>query len=88
MYNRTKVSDKVSLVELHTKCKILSLKQRMEKQLLGLMLIISKDSSYQQTLGRITHSAEKIVFKVPAKIRPVYERSQYYIGSELWNSLH
>ena len=46
--NNTQISDKVSIEELHKKCKMLSLKQRMEKQLLGLMYMLSRDISYHQ----------------------------------------
>ena len=35
----------------------------------------------------VTRSADKIVFKVPGKISPVYECSPYYIGTKLWNDL-
>ena len=69
--NKTKLSDKVTLVELHKKCKILSLRQRMEKQLLGLMYNLSKDKSYHHVPGRNTRRADRITFKVPAKIRPI-----------------
>ena len=31
--------------------------------------------------------ANKIVFKVPTKINPVYERSPFHIGTQLWNEL-
>ena len=81
------MSDRLSLSELHKKCKMLSLKQRMEKQLLGLMYIISRESTYHRVPGRNTRSADKITFKIPSKIRPVYEPSPYYIGSKLWNLL-
>ena len=33
--------------------------------------------------NRVTRSAERIVFKVPAKILPVYERSPYYVRTKL-----
>ena len=59
----------------------------MEKQLLGLMYTIAKDPSYHRVLGRNTRSAEKIIFKVPSKIRPIYEWSPYYIGTKLLNYL-
>ena len=85
--NKTKLSDKVTLVELHKKCKILSLRQRMEKQLLGLMYNLSKDKSYHHVPGRNTRRADRITFKVPAKIRPIYEHSPYYIGSKMWDTL-
>ena len=35
----------------------------------------------------MTRIVDKIVFKVPAKITPVYEGSPYYIGTKLWNEL-
>ena len=38
-------------------------------------------------VSRVTRSIEKIIFKVPTKILPIYERSPYYIGSKLWNDL-
>ena len=38
--NKTRVSDRVSISELHKKCKIISLKQQMQKQLLWLMYIL------------------------------------------------
>ena len=85
--NRSRISDKVSLVVLHRKCNMLSLRQHMEKQLLGLMYIISKDCTFQHVLGRETRSADKIVFKVPSKIRPLYEHSSNYKGSKLWSKL-
>ena len=85
--NRSRISDRVSIEALHAKCKMVSLEQRRRKQLLGLMYLLSKDASFLHVPGRITRSADKIVFKVPTKIRPVYERSPYYIGSLLWNEL-
>ena len=59
----------------------------MEKQLLSLMYIISKDSTYLRVPGHVTRSADKIISKTPTKIRPVYECSPYYIGSKRWNQL-
>ena len=35
--------------------------------------------------NRVTRSADKINFKVPARITPLYERSPYYLGTKLWN---
>ena len=36
---------------------------------------------------RDTRSADKVVFKVPARILPIYERSPYYQGTKLWDNL-
>ena len=85
--NRTKLSDMVSVKDLHSKCKIISLKQRMQKQLLWIMYIISRDETFIRIPPRETRIAMKIVFKTPAKITPVYEHSPYYQGTNLWNGL-
>ena len=34
-----------------------------------------------------TRSADKVVFKVPTRIMPVYEHSPYYRGTQLWRVL-
>ena len=36
---------------------------------------------------RATRIAQKVTFRVPAKILPVYEHSPYYQGTILWNEL-
>ena len=57
---RTKLSDRVSIPELHAKCKIISLEQRMRKQLLWLMYLLSRDKSYLKVTKRVIRSADKI----------------------------
>ena len=85
--NMSKISDRISIPVLHEKCKIISLKQRMQKQLLWLMYILSREPEYIKVSQRVTRSTEKVVFKVPGKILPVYEHSPYYQGTKLWNGL-
>ena len=85
--NMSRLSDRVSVLELHKKCKILGLKQRMHKQLLWIMFVLSRDETYLRKAPRETRIAQKLVFKVPTKILPVYERSPYYQGVKLWDSL-
>ena len=87
--NRSRLSDRVSVLELHKKkkSKILGLKQLMHKQLLWIMFVLSRDETYLRKAPRETRSAQKLVFKVPTKILPVYERSPYYQGVKLWDSL-
>ena len=46
----SRLADRISLKKLHEKCKINSLEQRMRKQLLWLMYLLSKDQSF------LTHS--------------------------------
>ena len=70
----SKLSDRISRIELHKICKIIGLKQRMQKQLLWLMYILSRDDNYLRMAPRETRSAQKVVFKVPAKTLPIYER--------------
>ena len=85
--NRSKLSDRISRIELHKICKSIGLKQRMQKQLLWLMYILLRDDTYLRMAPQETRSAQKVVFKVPAKILPIYERSPYYQGITLWNEL-
>ena len=58
----SKLADIVSIPVLHKKCKIISLEQRMRKQLLWLMYILAKDPLYLRVPNRVTRSAGKIVF--------------------------
>ena len=59
----------------------------MRKQLLWLMFILSRDEVFLRVPNRVTSIAEKFVFKVPAKILPLYECSPYYVGTKLWTEL-
>ena len=59
----------------------------MQKQLLWIMYIISRDDTFIRIPPRETRSAMKIVFKIPAKIMHVNENSPYYQGTNLWNGL-
>ena len=86
--NLSRISDRVSITELHAKCKIISLEQRMRIQLLWLMYLLSRDETFLKVPNRVTRSIDKIVFKVPTKILLIYERSPYYIGTKLWNELN
>ena len=61
--NMSKLADRVSIPVLHKKCKIISLEQRMRKQLLWLMYILAKDPLYLRVSNRVTRSAGKIVLK-------------------------
>ena len=85
--DKSRIVDKVSIDKLHGKCKILSLEQIMQKQLLWLMYLLSKDANLIKTLTRETRSTSKITFKVPTRITPKYEKSPVYIGTKLWNEL-
>ena len=64
---------------------MISLEQRMRIQLLWLMYLLSRDETFLKVPNRVARSIDKIVFKVPTKILPIYECSPYYIGTKLWN---
>ena len=85
--NRTRLSDRVSIPELHSKCKMNSLEQHISIQLLWLMYMLSKDEAFLKVPNRITRRIDRIVFNVPNRILPVYEQSPYCIGRKLWNDL-
>ena len=68
-------------------CKIISPEQRMRKQLLWLMYLLSKDQSFLRIPNRVTRNAAKISFTVPTRIMPIFENSPFYIGTKLWNDL-
>ena len=53
-FTRTKLFDRVSIPELHMKCKIISIKQRMQRQVLWLMYLLSKEKSYLHVPARQT----------------------------------
>ena len=59
----------------------------MQRQILWLMYLLSKERSYLHVPSRETRSTDKIQFKVSTKILPMYEHSPYYIGTKLWNNL-
>ena len=85
--NMTRISDRVSIPELHAECKIISIEQRMRKQLFWLMFVLSRDRTFLRVPNRVTRSADKIVLRVPTRIVPIYEHSPYYIGTKLWSDL-
>ena len=68
--NRSKVADMISICDLHKKCKIISLKQRMQKQLLWLMYISSLDNNNHRVTVRNTRSANKIVLRCQQRLPP------------------
>ena len=84
---RLKLSDQVSIKELHKKSKMLSLEQRMQKQLLWLMYIDSLDVNNRKGNNRVLRNNDKYTFKVDRKIGTRYQRSPFYRGTLLWNEL-
>ena len=80
---KVKLNDHISIKDLHTKSKMLSLEQRMRKQLLWLMYIESCDDKKRKPVNRVLRSNEKYISKVDNKIGTKYQRSPYYTGTLL-----
>ena len=74
---------RVSIEKLHNKCKILSLEQRVRKQMLWFMYLLSKEANLIRVPD--TRNAAKIGFKVITYQR--YEKSPSCIGTRLWDEL-
>ena len=51
------------------------------------MYILSKKNNYLHVPARLIRNAQRLVFNVPGRILPKYERSPYYIASKLGNYL-
>ena len=77
----------VSIVKLHKKARLLSLEQRWEKQLLGLMYGYSNLDDVWLVRERVTRNNQKFVFKTETRFGPKYENSPFYRGTVLWNKL-
>ena len=75
--------DHLSIKELHKRCKIISIEQRMRKQLLWLMYIDSKTMGNRKICERDLRSAEKYIFKTDRKMGSKYQRSPFFIGTLL-----
>ena len=84
---KSNLSDKVKILELHKKGRILSLEQRMMRQLLWLMFIHSLDNNNRKMGPRLLRSNEKYIFKTDRKVGTKYKNSPYYKGTILWNDL-
>ena len=84
---RVTLNDHVSIKDLHTMSNMLSLEQRMRKQLLWLMYIDSRDVNNRKPINRVLRSNDKYIFKVDRKIGTKYQHSPHYIDTQLWNEL-
>ena len=84
---KVKLNDRVSIENLHTKCKIVSLKQRRRQQLLMLMYKKSTDYTMHKVFPRNTRESNRIVFKTDGNEGSLYKRSPYFVGAKLWDRL-
>ena len=84
---RSKLVDRIKISELHKKSNLLSLEQRMHKQLLWLMYKMSLDPNNRKVSVRNLRSNDMYIFKTDNKIGTKYQHSPYYRGTLLWNDL-
>ena len=83
----SRLVDRIKISDLHERSNLLSLEQRMRKQLLWLMYIMSLDHHNRKIGPRNLRSNNNYVFKIDNKIGTKYQRSPYYQGTLLWNEL-
>ena len=83
----SRLVDMVRISDLHKRANLLSLEQRMRKQLLWLMYNMSKDVRNRKIIARDLRSNNKYTFKTDNKVGTKYQRSPYYQGTFLWNEL-
>ena len=79
--------DKVAVAKIHDSIGVLSLEQRRQKQLLCIMFMHAKKGKSRKVTNRNTRSQTKYVFQVPAKMGKKYQKSPYYLGTRLWDTL-
>ena len=79
--------DKMSIVNMHAKAKLLSLQQRRNIQLLGLMYTHKSNPANLRTFTRNTRGADRDTFHVERFQNCKYRNSPYFIGAELWKSI-
>ena len=84
---RQKLSDHVRIEDLHARCKIVSLEQRRQNQLLLLIYKRSTDVSLLKVFPRHTRRSTRRVFRTANYEGALYKRSPYYVGAKLWDSL-
>ena len=58
-----KITDKTKIVDIHKRCKIVSLEQRHRTQLLLLMYKKSKSLALHKVFARNTRESKRVVFK-------------------------
>ena len=84
---RSALIDRMKICDLHKKANLLSLEQRMRKQLLWLMFNMSLDPNNRKIGPRTLRSNNKYILKTDNKVGTKYQRSPFYQGTIIWNEL-
>ena len=77
----------ISVLDLHKQANLLTLLQRREKQLLGIMFDVSKKQEFVRPSLVRTRQADKIMLLNEVAHCSIYARSPYIIGLNLWSNL-
>ena len=85
-YN-VKHRDKLSIMNMHTKAKLLSLEQQHTFQLLSFMYMHKSNPVNLRQIARNTHAADRDQFYVERFSKCKYKKSQFYKGADLWKLL-
>ena len=84
---RLQMLGKISIPKIHDSVGLLSLEQQRQKQLLCIMLIHAKKGKSCSLTNVNTRSQTKYVFKTETKMGKKYQKSPFYLGTILWDSL-
>ena len=79
--------DRLSIVKMHKKAKLLSLEQRRSLQLLYLMFLHKVNVDNLRVHNRNTRAAQRDHFYVERYNNIKYKNSPFYKGAELWDLL-
>ena len=83
-----KLRDRISIVQMHRRAKLLSLEQRRQKQLLNLMFIYKlRHVNIRRVHGRNTRAANVNSFTRERYHNNKYKNSPFYKGALLWDKL-
>ena len=77
----------MSVANMHAKSNLLSLQQRRNIQLLGLMYQHKQNPINLRLFPRNTRGANRETFHLERFQNCKYKNSLYYVGAELWNTL-
>ena len=83
-----RLRDRVTIVQMHHRAKLLSLEQRRQKQLLNLLFIYkTRQDNIRRVHGRNTRAANVYSFTCERYNNVKYRNSPFYKGAILWDNL-
>ena len=79
--------DKVAVKKIHDSINLLILEQRRQKQLLSIMFNQARKGRSRQKTNVNTRRQTKYVFKVETKMGGKYQKSHFFLGTRLWDTI-